>query len=345
MKPFSPVTLLTLRGALAAGIAITITTFLSLERPYWVIMIAVVLVNQTTGQSLRRSGERMLATLAGLTVGWALEWLTASHRLAETGILMAAVFFAVFFRQSWGRGSYLWMTFFISLYVVFLFAMLGEWTPKLFLFRVADTGLGAGAALLATFAVPSPGSRARLHKEAAELWKSCRTELVDALDRFGTAGALDRQPHTAFLLQLDTLRSRAEEALYETFLRPQARRTALDNLARVEMLCYLSLGLFDALICAGQSSRRRAVADILRRVIEPVTKAELEDFLIPPRATNACPPTPTQPRACRLAVEECERAGIEPADQLWAMPAIYYAAALREMLAVDARHNNIPPDA
>src|SRR5215813_8937436 len=138
MKPGSAVAIMSARGAIAAAVALAITTALAVQRPYWVIMIAVALVNQTTGQSLRRSGERIVITVAGFTAGWALEWITYPHRWVQTAIMMCAVFFAVYFRQAWGRGSIRWMTFFISLYVVFLFALVGEWSPAIFLARIYD---------------------------------------------------------------------------------------------------------------------------------------------------------------------------------------------------------------
>jgi uncharacterized membrane protein YccC len=328
VKPASAVNVLALRGAVAAAIAVSITTVLSLERPYWVIMIAVVLVNQTTGQSLRRSGERVAATVAGFAIGWGLEWITSAHHPVQAAIMTAAVFLAVFFRQSWGRGSYPWMMLFISLYVVFLFALLGEWSPAIFAARIYDTFLGAGAALAATFVVASPGSKEKLHREAEEWWKQCRTELVAAVERFTSGGPVVQKTHANFLRQLDTLRDHTGEALYETFLRRTARREALAALAVTEMLCYLALGLIDAMACAPESFARERLGNQLRELVGPLANAPLGDFAGP--SDDETGTTPTRPNACRLATELCRAAGISGAELAWAMPTLYYAAALAE---------------
>ncbi len=331
MKAASAVNPLAMRGAAAAAIAILITTVLSLQRPYWVIMIAVVLVNQTTGQSLRRSGERVAATLAGFAIGWGLEWITSPHHWVQIGIMMAAVFLAVFFRQSWGRGSYAWMMLFISLYVVFLFAVLGEWSPAIFAERIADTCLGAGAALLATFAVHSPGSRDRLRQEADKLWDQCRAQLAEAVAGFTCGAPPTGQPHAALLQQLEALRSHMEEALYETFLMPAARRDAVRNFAVAEMLCYLALGLFDAIACGAGSSQGSKLRVPLEESIGPVVHARRTDFELPP-GVNPLLPLPACPEACRFAAEECRKAGLDGSDLIWARPLLYYAAAFSDAL-------------
>jgi uncharacterized membrane protein YccC len=79
MKPNSAVIHLALRGAVAAGIAIAMNTVLSIQRPYWLIIVAVVLVNQTTGQRQRRAAQRVATTMPGFTVVWALQWMTGTR--------------------------------------------------------------------------------------------------------------------------------------------------------------------------------------------------------------------------------------------------------------------------
>jgi len=230
------------------------------------------------------------------------------------------------------------MTFFISLYVVFLFALLGEWSPAIFAARVYDTCLGAGAGLLATYVVRSPGSREQLLDEAEALWSNCRNELADAVRRFTEAGVARPEVHSAFLLQLDTLRSHAEEASYETFLRPSARREALDRFATAGMLCYFSLGLFDAIACGRESAARQRLRGPLLEMMGAVATAALADFEPPPGARTAEPSTPTRAGACRFAREQCEAAGIGESDLVWAMPALYYAAALAASLRASGSH-------
>ncbi len=343
MKPASVVNRLALRGAVAASIAILITTVLSLERPYWLIMVAVVLVNQTTGQSLQRAGQRVAATVAGVAVGWLLEWITVSHHWAQVAVMLAAIFLAVFFRQSWGRGSYIWMMFFISLYVVFLFALLGEWSPAIFLARIYNTFLGAGAAVLSAYLVPSPDARARLRREAEDLWNNCRKQLSSAVAEFapGRSEAFG-DTHPALLSQLDQIRSHASEALYENFLSPAARRGAREDLARAEMLCHFALALLDALACAPENADRGPVHQALVGLLDPVLRASFSDYELPPGGFEPGRPRPTSAEVCELVVNIARSARVPAHDHFWSVPALYYAAALSHALKAEARSGGRP---
>ena len=91
------------------------------------ILIAVVVVNDTWGSSLRKTWQRIGMTGAGCIAGWALHYISEGHLSWERALLLLAVFFAAFFRKS----SYPWMTFFITVYVAFLITVLGQWSVSL----------------------------------------------------------------------------------------------------------------------------------------------------------------------------------------------------------------------
>jgi hypothetical protein len=258
--------------------------------------------------------------------------------------MMCAIFFAVYFRQAWGRGSIRWMTFFISLYVVFLFALLGEWSPAIFLARIYDTLLGVAAALLATYVVPSPGSRARLHQEAEALWNDCRSELWTAATVFTDPDGRLAEQHGAYLLRLDNLRTHSEDSLYETFLSPQARRLARERFATAEMLCYLSLGLFDSMACGRHSPGRLRLRTALREKLGPVSSAAFDDFEPPSGPHKSEGPTPTRLEACTFATKQFGSSGLEDSERVWAMPVLYYAAALFTALKPDTRARHAVAD-
>jgi hypothetical protein len=87
--------------------------------------------------------------------------------------------------------------------------------------------------------------------------------------------------------------------------------------------------------CAPESSHRERLRGSLMEWIEPVSTAGLRDFFVP--AGGDATPTPTRPNACRLAAEHCRSAGLTGADLKWAMPALYYAAALSDSLRPEPR--------
>jgi hypothetical protein len=81
-----PVISLGVRGALATVLASLVARALRLDRPYWVELTAVVLVNETWRESMQKGVERVLATALGCVVGATGRIATAVLRVIDTGI-------------------------------------------------------------------------------------------------------------------------------------------------------------------------------------------------------------------------------------------------------------------
>jgi uncharacterized membrane protein YgaE (UPF0421/DUF939 family) len=112
------------RAAVAAALAEIVTWLIALPRSYWAVLVAVLLVNETWGESIRMALQRFGMTALGSAAGLLLHLLLAGHPRVEEVLLFAGVFFAVSFRQAPSGGSYPWMIFFLSVYVIFFFAAL-----------------------------------------------------------------------------------------------------------------------------------------------------------------------------------------------------------------------------
>ena len=82
-------------------------------------------------------------TAVGCVAAWGLH-CAGLRRTAPpwSRLLLGAVFFAAYFRT----GSYAWMTFFVTVYVVFLFALLGQPTLPLMIIRGFQTLIGCAVA-------------------------------------------------------------------------------------------------------------------------------------------------------------------------------------------------------
>lgn len=137
------------RTALAALLAVTIAYLFMLPRAYWAILTAVVLVAETWRESAKKAGQRVAMTVLGCVMAVALHLPTANLPHVTLGLMFVFVYLAVYFRNA----SYPLMTFFITLYVAFLFSALGEWTLRILLVRIYETAIGAGTALLAAMVV------------------------------------------------------------------------------------------------------------------------------------------------------------------------------------------------
>lgn len=142
----------TTRMAFQAAIAIAITELISfyfnLERGYWSTLTAMALIAQTWGESVKRSVERVLMTILGGICGTLLYFFVVpDNEIVIMGILLLFVFFTVYLITI----NNLIAVFTLTGFVVFFFAMLGDWNYLLLRQRIEETALGAAVAVLVGF--------------------------------------------------------------------------------------------------------------------------------------------------------------------------------------------------
>lgn len=79
-----------LRTAAAAGIAYWVAEALSLPQGYWSVITAIVIMQANLGASLEAAADRLLGTLAGAVLGFAVAYLTPSTNTGTFWALMLA---------------------------------------------------------------------------------------------------------------------------------------------------------------------------------------------------------------------------------------------------------------
>lgn len=137
----------TTKRAFQSATAILIAELLGIcfhfERGYWITLTAMALTMQTWGESVKRSFERVIMTIIGGIVGTLLYFIVPEDTTTALVLLLVFVFFTVYMLQIY----YLVSVFFLTCFVVFLFALLGDWTVSILLDRILETFLGAVIAL------------------------------------------------------------------------------------------------------------------------------------------------------------------------------------------------------
>lgn len=136
------------QAAIAIGIAELVGMFFYVERGYWITITAMALTTQTWGESVKRSFERVGMTILGGTLGTLLYFNLPQHE--PTMHLFFALLF-IFFTLYLAKIYSLISVFFLTCFVVFLFALIGDWTLQLLRARIIDTALGAIIALVVGF--------------------------------------------------------------------------------------------------------------------------------------------------------------------------------------------------
>ena len=135
-------TKIAIQAATAVAIAELIAFSFSLERSYWATLTALFLVSQTWGESFKKSIERIVMTIIGGSIGTLLYLVLPHNQTIVFTMLITAIFFSIYFIEI----SYLTATFFITCFVVFLFALIGQWNFIILKERIFETMIGAAIA-------------------------------------------------------------------------------------------------------------------------------------------------------------------------------------------------------
>lgn len=138
----------TTKMAFQAALAISIAEFMSawfnFDRGYWITLTAMALTTQTWGESVKRSFERVGMTILGGSIGTLLYFMIRdSSPMLFIALLLVFIFFSVYMFKI----NHLISVFFLTCFIVFLFALIGQWDLLMLRARILDTAMGAGIAL------------------------------------------------------------------------------------------------------------------------------------------------------------------------------------------------------
>jgi uncharacterized membrane protein YccC len=143
---------------LASVVAMAGGMMLSPQRWFWAVIAAyVVFLNaRSRGDTIYRGSHRIAGTLAGLFGGLAISTLVARNGLAESAIMLGAVFGTYYFLAV----SYGIAIFCVTVLLGMVYGALGTSVEPLLLLRLEETAIGVfAAAVAASFVWPMPTHR------------------------------------------------------------------------------------------------------------------------------------------------------------------------------------------
>lgn len=160
-----------LQVAVATTVALVAGDALDPPRFYWAVVAALLALvgTFTSAEQVRKALYRVAGTLCGVLVGSGLIDLVGSHSFWSVVVVLGSLFVAVYMF----RVNYAFMAFGITVALSQAYLSLDELSHGLLLYRLAETAVGAGAAML-TVLVVFPLRTRRVIGVAA-------SDLVDAL--------------------------------------------------------------------------------------------------------------------------------------------------------------------
>ena len=139
-----------LRHALRLTIAIIfgflLGSLLDLKNAYWIILTIIVIMRPNYGLTKERSKNRIIGTIIGALIATAIVLITQNTIIYMVLAVISLTFAFSLIQQSYKAGAA-----FITLNIVFVYALIDPNAFTVIQYRVIDTVLGAGIAVLANY--------------------------------------------------------------------------------------------------------------------------------------------------------------------------------------------------
>ncbi|HEV8062134.1 MAG TPA: hypothetical protein VGP68_19810, partial [Gemmataceae bacterium] len=182
-----------------------------------------------------------------------------------------------------------------SVYLVFVFAVVGGWTARLMLARLYDTALGCAVALVGSLVVLPQQAGLQLEDDLEQFWKACGTYFEKTYSALTAAGPPPTSEERQSLLkQLELMRMRNRTSAYEGFLGWTARKRRQALVEESEKICRHLLA-FGAVVQAGPpASAVKVVLGPLGNIAERTRAAFSRLSVAPLQALPFAPPSITE---------------------------------------------------
>lgn len=133
-----------LRLAVTIMVGYGLGTLFPFQNPYWILLTIIVIMRPSYGLTKNRAKDRLIGTLIGGAIAYALVFLI--HDLLLYGIMgVASLIIALSLIQKNSKVSAV----FVTLSVVFIYAILSPDVMNVIKFRILDTLVGAGLSYIA----------------------------------------------------------------------------------------------------------------------------------------------------------------------------------------------------
>ena len=135
-----------LRIAIAIVFGFAIGSLLGVKNAYWIALTIIVIMRPNYGLTKERSKNRIIGTLIGAVIATAIVIITKNTTVYMVLAVISLTFAFSLIQQSYKAGAA-----FITLNIVFVYALMDPNAFAVIQYRVIDTVFGAGIAVLANY--------------------------------------------------------------------------------------------------------------------------------------------------------------------------------------------------
>ncbi|MBB6681739.1 FUSC family protein [Aequorivita sp. 609] len=226
----SPIFKHSLRIATITMIGYGVGIIFKIQNPYWILLTLIVIMRPTFGLTKTRSIERTVGTLIGGVLAVAIVLITQNTTvygvLAITSLIIA---FSMIQRNYRASAT------FITLSVVFIYALLQPDTFSVIQFRVIDTAIGAGLATLGNLLLWPAWEIESMQKTLVKSLHANRVYLEEIINYYNRKGEVSDKYKVArkkAFLEMSDLSSAFQRMTQE----PKSKQKNLDKVYEIAML-------------------------------------------------------------------------------------------------------------
>ncbi|MBT0607095.1 FUSC family protein [Aequorivita echinoideorum] len=226
----SPIFKHSLRLGVMTMIGYGVGMLFSLQNPYWILLTLIVIMRPTYGLTKSRSKERTIGTLIGGVIAVGIVLLT--QNVMVYGILAIATLVIAF---SMVQRNYKAAATFITLSVVFIYALLRPDIFNVIQYRIVDTLIGAGLATAGNLLLWPAWEIHGIHKTLLDTIASSRMYLEEIINFYNKKGTISSEykpsRKKAFLAM-----SKLSTAFQRMTQEPKSRQQNLDKVYEIVVL-------------------------------------------------------------------------------------------------------------
>lgn len=226
----SPIFKHSLRLAVITMIGYGVGMFFSVQNAYWILLTLIVIMRPTFGLTKTRSKERTIGTLIGGALAVGIVLLTKNTTVY--GIL---AIFSLVVAFSMVQRNYKAAATFITLSVVFIYALLRPDIFNVIQFRVMDTLIGAGLATLGNLLLWPAWENQGIQKTLFETIKANRIYLEEIVNYYNKKGSISSEykvTRKKAFLEMSNLSTAFQRMTQE----PKSKQKNLDKVYEITVL-------------------------------------------------------------------------------------------------------------
>ncbi len=262
----SPIFKHSLRLATMTMIGFAVGILISAQNPYWILLTLIVIMRPAFGLTKTRSRQRTIGTLIGGALAVGIVLLTQN-----TTVYAILAIISLVFAFSMVQRNYKASATFITLFVVFIYALLRPDIFNVIQYRVLDTLIGAGLATLGNLLLWPAWEVQGIQKTLQTTLRSYRIYLEEIKGYYNTKGHISSEYKVArkkaFLAMSDL-----SAAFQRMTQEPKSKQKNLDKIYEIVVLNHTFLSSLASLSTYIINHPTTPASDNFNRVMERITQ-------------------------------------------------------------------------